>query len=174
MTKRDFFDKFYPDALKAQEETGIPALAKLAQAAVESAWGEKFPMDVNTKANSLNFFGIKADPRWKGSKVLAVTTEVHSTPNVKYPKVLSVTKRAKDGKFVYKVWDYFRAYSSAKDSFDDHSNFLKSNPRYASAFGTTDPKEFVNRIAAAGYATAPTYSTVLKSIIDDFSGYLKK
>ena len=154
---------FYHAALIAERESGRPALATLAQCALETGWGEHAPGNM--------YFGIKASPSWKGKRQLITTREVHSTRNVKYPEVISITPR-KDGRFDYKVKDWFRAYDTAAESFADHGRFLRENPRYKAAFETTDPREFIDRIAAAGYATDPTYASKLKNIIKSLGAFL--
>jgi flagellum-specific peptidoglycan hydrolase FlgJ len=156
MTKDLFVKMFYHSAVKAERETGVPGLVILAQAALESGWGEKAPGNM--------FFGIKAGTKWTGKKQLISTREVHSTRDVKYPEIISITKRA-DGKYDYRVKDWFRAYDNAADSFADHGRFLRDNPRYAKAFQTSDPESFVEAVAAAGYATDPNYAKTLKNII---------
>lgn len=56
------------------------------------------------------------------------------------------------------VQECFRAYPSLQDSFLDHSKFLMENGRYRPAFAyKRQPYEFMARVAAAGYATAPGY-----------------
>ena len=49
-----FFEKYSNSAIEAQNKLGIPASITLAQAALESAWGES---ELAKKSN--NFFGIK-------------------------------------------------------------------------------------------------------------------
>lgn len=156
MTKQEFFDKYYDDALKCEAETKIPALFTLAQAAVESGWGEKAPGNM--------IFGIKAGPSWKGKRQLVTTREVHNTRNINYPEIISITQRA-DKKYTYRVKDWFRAYDSPADSFIDHGKFLTENKRYAAAFQTKDPFLFTDDVAGAGYATDPNYAATIKSII---------
>jgi len=165
MTKDLFFKLYYRDALISERETGVPALVVMAQAAVESAWGEKAPGNM--------FFGIKAGASYKGKRQLLTTREVHTTRSVKYPEVISITRRA-DGKYDYRVKDWFRAYDTAAESFADHGRFLRDNPRYAAAFETTDPLLFVERIAAAGYATDPGYAELLKKIIKSLEAFVPK
>jgi len=163
MTPKEFFDKYYKDAAASEKATGVPAVFKLAQAAIESAYG--------AKAVGNNFFGIKADPSWKGLTQLITTTEIHTTPNVKYPAIISITKRA-DGKYKYVVKDKFRAYTSAADSFNDHSQFLLKNPRYKEAFNHTDPIEFAAAVSKSGYATSPEYLSLLTKVIKMFEKML--
>lgn len=165
MTKDTFFKLYYRDALISERETGVPALTTLAQAAVESAWGEKAPGNM--------FFGVKAGAGWTGKRQLLTTREVHTTRTVKYPEIISITPRP-DGKYNYKVKDWFRAYDTAAESFADHGRFLRENPRYAHAFETTDARLFAERIAAGGYATDPNYAHLLKQIIGSLEKLLPK
>lgn len=67
----------------------------------------------------------------------------------------------------------FRKYSSASDSFRDHSDFLRYSRRYQSLFDLepTDYKSWAYGLKAAGYATDPKYPAKLIKIIDDFSLY---
>jgi hypothetical protein len=54
-----------------------------------------------------------------------------------------------------------------EDSFRDHGLLLSTNPRYADAMrAVDDPREFARRIAAAGYATSPTYASDLIRMMD--------
>lgn len=64
----------------------------------------------------------------------------------------------------------FRKYSSAKDSFRDHSDFLRYSKRYQSLFDLkiTDYKGWANGLKAAGYATDPGYAKKLISIIEQY------
>jgi LysM repeat protein len=63
----------------------------------------------------------------------------------------------------------FRKYSSVLESFDDHSNFLKTRPRYAACFqlNITDYKGWARELKKAGYATNPVYADKLIKIIED-------
>lgn len=63
----------------------------------------------------------------------------------------------------------FRKYETVFDSYSDHSQFLKSRPRYAFLFqiDKTDYKSWANGLKAAGYATDPLYAKRLIKIIED-------
>ncbi len=68
----------------------------------------------------------------------------------------------------------FRRYSSAEDSWADHSEFLDNGVRYQSLF-TLDPldyKGWAHGLKAAGYATNPRYAEMLITIIEDNQLYL--
>ena len=64
----------------------------------------------------------------------------------------------------------FRKYKSAKESFEDHSQFLISRPRYAALFAldATDYKGWAHGLKAAGYATDPNYAHKLIKLIEDY------
>lgn len=62
----------------------------------------------------------------------------------------------------------FRKYSDPLESFEDHSSFLTSRPRYSSLFELkiTDYKGWAKGLKAAGYATDPKYAKHLITIIE--------
>jgi len=66
----------------------------------------------------------------------------------------------------------FRAYDNVKQSFDDHSAFLKRD-RYKSLFQLkmTDYVGWARGLKACGYATNPKYAQTLISIIETYSLY---
>jgi hypothetical protein len=64
----------------------------------------------------------------------------------------------------------FRKYPSAEDSYKDHSNFLKSNQRYAGLFAL-DPLDYSGwayGLKKAGYATNPKYPLIIIRLIEDY------
>lgn len=81
------------------------------------------------------------------------------------------------GRSIYADDDYsnecFRAYDSAKDSYEDHSRFLKNNQRYARLFqlSTTDYRGWARGLKACGYATNPNYAQKLIGIIELYGLY---
>lgn len=96
------------------------------------------------KAN--NHFGIKCSHGWTGPYVLA---------NDDYPN------------------ERFRSYSSARESYEDHSRFLTDNQRYRALF-SLDPKDYrgwARGLKAAGYATNPRYADMLIGVIEDYRLY---
>lgn len=125
-------------AQECQRRTGIPASITLAQAALESSWGER--------AIGNNLFGIKADKSWTGPTVSFATTEHQG------------------GKDVGLV-DKFRRYSSWLESMVDHAQFLLKNPRYAACFKETTGAGWATALQAARYATDPDYAKKLQDIM---------
>lgn len=158
MKARDFVLQYYPEAKRCENECGLCADFILSQAAIESGWGKHCPGN--------NFFGIKADKKWEGERQLLTTTEWHDTWNVPYSEdqLLSITEI--NGKFKYRIKDWFRAYDTPAESFLDHSQFFFRNPRYKKALEVKhDPFKFAEEIAKAGYATDPLYLKLLISVI---------
>ena len=68
----------------------------------------------------------------------------------------------------------FRKYNNVLESYDDHSNFLKTRPRYAALFelDIKDYKAWAKGLKKAGYATDPTYADRLIKIIEENQLYL--
>ena len=67
----------------------------------------------------------------------------------------------------------FRAYSSAFESFEDHSRFLATGQRYRQLFRLklTDYQGWAHGLQAAGYATNPQYAQRLIDIIQLYKLY---
>ena len=164
MTAKEFIQTYKPFALETERKTGISHLFTLAQAALESGWGER------TFGNML--FGIKARPETPADKKqLLRTTEVLSSANAVFPKIFSIKKRA-DGKYTYSVLDWFRKYETQEECFTDHAQFFFINKRYAKALLVrSDPYKFAEEVAKAGYATAPNYADSLKKLIKKIEEY---
>ena len=153
MTPKDFVKKYKPFALEIEKRTGISHLFTLAQAALESRWGER--------AEGNNFFGIKAKATTPlPNKQLWVSKEELAVPNSnKFPEV-------SNGKYLYRVKDWFMKYSTPEEGFSAHSQFFFINKRYAKALLVkADPYKFAEEVAKAGYATATNYAKILKDVI---------
>lgn len=142
MLKTDFFGLLAAPARAAMVATGVPVGFTLAQAALESAWGES-----GLARSAKNLFGVKADKAWKGATMVMPTTEY----------VGSKAVRVEAG---------WRKYATWEECLVDHANFFRANKRYASAFAHSDNSEqFALAIAVAGYATDPQYAAKLIATI---------
>lgn len=141
MTPEQFIATLAPAAQASMQTTRIPASLIIAQAVLESAWGES---RLTVAAN--NLFGIKADSAWHGSSYRIQTKEYVDGHPV-----------------LIEAW--FRSYPDWQTSIDDHARFIQ-DPRYAQAFNTRNGIEFGYAIAAAGYATDPQYGQKLAEIIE--------
>jgi hypothetical protein len=136
--KEAFFAMAAGPAQASQKETGVPASVTLAQAILESGWGDSHMGDAH------NYFGIKAQPG--------------------EPSVTMRTREVEGGKSVY-IDAAFRRFASVEECFAAHGRFLRDNSRYAKAFQAADGESFARAIAAAGYATDPKYADLLVQII---------
>jgi flagellum-specific peptidoglycan hydrolase FlgJ len=168
MDPKDFVTAYLPYAKETEQKTGISAIAILAQAAVESGWGNAAPGNM--------FFGVKAA---RGTtpydEQLLTTTEYSRRADLIFPEIISITPVVMDGTkmFKYTVKDYFRRYTTPEESFTDHASFFLDNPRYGDALKVkTDPVEFLNAIAKAGYATAPNYAETLDNVVKTIEAHI--
>lgn len=132
----------------------VPASVTIAQAILESGWGRS-----GLAVNDSNYFGIKCS----GGKFGTIAIGCHDYPTSEYDRR---TRRYK------KVTASFRVYRSAGGSFRDHGAFLRYNSRYAPAFRySRAPERFAQAIAAAGYATSPTYASSLIRLMRQYNLY---
>ena len=168
MTPKEFIKQYKPFALETERKMGISHLFILAQAALESGWGNSAPGNM--------FFGVKATADTPENKrQLLLTTEVLSSPTPPkeglFVEVISV-KRLSGGKWLYRVKDWFRKYDTPEECFTDHAQFFFKNKRYAKALEVkADPYKFAEEVAKAGYATAPDYASSLKKLIKMIESY---
>lgn len=168
---KDFVSKYYPFAKTSEKLTGFPAVAILAQCAVESGWGAKCPGNM--------MFGIKDFDGVNGNEQLITTFEYNakfglSPKQVGLHTIQSVSPVMLNGKRFYKYVGkaYFKKYNSPADSFTDHANFLLENKRYKKALGITDPYKFIDAIATAGYAQSPNYAILVKKVAKSIEKYI--
>lgn len=133
-------------AVREMWRTGIPASITLAQAIVESSWGNG-PLAVEGN----NYFGIKCN-NWNGESIYQKDDDY------------------KNGKLIASC---FRKYESIDESYIDHSNFLMKGARYASLFNlsSTDYKGWAKGLKAAGYATDRQYAEKLIEKIESYQLY---
>ena len=97
--------------------------------------------ELATQAN--NHFGIKCKKEWRG-ETFAHTDDA---PN-----------------------ECFRKYKSAKESYKDHSDYLKNSVRYAELF-TFDVSNYIawaKGLKKCGYATNPAYAQKLIKMVEDY------
>lgn len=133
-----FITSMRPYAERAAKSLGVEPSLLLAQAALETGWGQKVVK--NARGSSNNLFNIKADRSWAGDKVTTQTLEFHDNTPVKETAA-------------------FRSYDSFADSFNDYVAFLNNNPRYQTALQHNgDSESFIRGIHRAGYATDPEYA----------------
>ncbi|MDH3977739.1 MAG: flagellar assembly peptidoglycan hydrolase FlgJ, partial [Gammaproteobacteria bacterium] len=70
----EFIQDIWPHAEEAADKLGIDPRTLIAQAALETGWGQKLIRD-GSGISGNNLFGIKADTRWDGESVKVSTLE---------------------------------------------------------------------------------------------------
>jgi peptidoglycan hydrolase FlgJ len=139
-----FVKSIEPYADQAATQLGVSSNTLIAQAALETGWGQHVPTASNG-TSSLNLFGLKAGAGWNGSAVNAATTEYsQGSPNT--------------------VTQPFRAYSSVQQGVNDYVTLLQRGSHYSAALGTGDDvSAFAGALARGGYATDPNYAQKLQA-----------
>ena len=128
----------------------------LAQAALETGWGQYLPKAADG-SESFNLFGIKADSRWQGDSVTVNTSEFIAGQ-------------------LTRVSAPFRRYASFAESFADYVSFVSGQARYAPALqAAANDGNYAQSLQQAGYATDPRYAEKIQQIIarDDFQQSLQ-
>jgi flagellum-specific peptidoglycan hydrolase FlgJ len=159
MTPQNFVAWLLPSA---RRQADMAPEFLIAQAALESGWGERI-------IGRYNLFGITRGSRYDGPAVLVTTTEYHSSPSVVYAKpekVLSVTALI-GGRYRYRVKRLFRDYASLDECLADHKRVLMQ-PCFAHAWPYRHcAEDFAERLQSGlrKYATSPDYVDAMCSII---------
>ncbi|MFZ5816133.1 MAG: stalk domain-containing protein [Bacillota bacterium] len=132
-------------AVKSQEETGMAASLQVAQAILETGWGQFVPVDKYTGQFSNNLFGIKG--KGTAGSIISTTWEVYNGVR-------------------YTVDDYFRAYHSVEENWLDHKELLLTRSWYAPFRAVmADPVLGAWGLKRSGYATDPQYPIKLINIM---------
>lgn len=142
----EFVRGIWPYAQRAGSALGVDPRAIVAQAALETGWGQQ-TMRTEAGGEAYNYFGIKADSRWSGDAVSVATLEFRDG--------LPVREQAR-----------FRAYPSRGAAFDDYVAFIADSPRYAAVKNTeSDIGQFARGLSDGGYATDPAYAEKLMQVV---------
>ena len=150
----DFIAQLAQPAQVASQQSGIPHHLILAQAALESGWGQRQILTRDGKP-SYNVFGIKASGDWKGQTTDIMTTEY-------------------EGGAAKKVRASFRVYGSYMEALSDYVKLLSNNPRYAAVANAPSAEQGARALQAAGYATDPKYAQKLVGMIQQFKNMGEK
>ena len=143
----DFVQQVLPTIRQAAAAVGVNPLGMLAQAALETGWGQRMPRTADGNS-SLNLFGVKAGSDWSGARAVADTVEISG----------GVAKQTRTA---------FRAYGSIEESVGDFARLLTSSPRYRDAVAAGGSAQaYVQSIAKAGYATDPEYANKLNEVLN--------
>ncbi|WP_232365389.1 glycoside hydrolase family 73 protein [Lentilactobacillus fungorum] len=148
-TATTFIDKYKSDVKKASSKYNLYGSVMMAQAALESSWGQS---QLTTQAN--NFFGIKG--AYNGQSVSMSTVEYNS-----------------NGQMVNTTAN-FKKYPTAYSSFADNGATLRNGTSWDPKYYSGSWKENAENYAAAAnaltgkYATAPNYGTSLINLIQTY------
>ncbi|MCL1805232.1 MAG: stalk domain-containing protein [Clostridiales bacterium] len=146
--KDKFMDFVIPMALATQRLNGMSAALQVAQAILETGWGQSLPVDRYTGLFSNNLFGIKGTGP-AGSVLSGTQEEYYGT--------------------LYRTDAHFRAYHNVQESWDDHNDLLLRMERYQPyrdvMFHSTGGAFALKR---CGYATDSAYPDKLMTIISQY------
>jgi flagellar protein FlgJ len=152
---KDFVSALIKPAQKVQQKLGVPFEVVIAQAALETGWGQKIIKDQHGDSSN-NLFNIKADSRWAGDKVTKDTLEFEQG---------AMIKKAEP----------FRMYQTLSDSVDDYIHFLSNSERYQDALQKSNNVEhFLHGLQKAGYATDPQYADKIIGTLKTVTNLLAK
>jgi len=145
-TPAEFVHRMLPPIQRAAGALGVDPMGMLAQAALETGWGQRMPHNADGSP-SHNMFGIKAGDEWAGARASADTMEVAN--GVATPRRTA-----------------FRAYGSIEESVNDFANLLKNSPRYRDVIAAGgDAGAYIAGMGKSGYATDPEYANKLNQIL---------
>ena len=152
---QDFVRALIEPAKTIQKQIGIPFQVIIAQAALETGWGQKIIKDQNGTSSN-NLFNIKADSRWSGDKIQKDTLEFEQGTMIKTSAP-------------------FRAYQSLSESFNDYVDFLTGNDRYQEALqNSSNVEHFLHSLQKAGYATDPQYADKIMATLRTVTNLITK
>lgn len=140
--QRAFLDSIHDGAISTWKQYGVLPSLTAAQAIIESGWGQS-----SLASQYHNLFGIKGS--YNGHSVTLPTREVYGGQSVI-------------------INDAFRAYDNNSQSVQDHGYFLVANSRYHNLLWKTNYRDVTYLIRADGYATDPSYTTTLNSVIERY------
>ena len=142
----EFVSRVMPSIQRAATALGVDPKGMLAQAALETGWGQRLPRAADG-SSSHNMFGIKAGTEWTGARATADSMEVING--------VATPRRT-----------VFRAYASVEESINDFANLLKSSPRYKDVIaGGGNAGAYIAAMGNSGYATDPDYGNKLNQIL---------
>ena len=142
----EFVNRIMPSIQRAAAGLGVNPLGMLAQAALETGWGQRMPRNADGSSTH-NLFGIKAGDEWTGARAAADSMEV--IDGVATPRRST-----------------FRAYGSIEESVNDFANLLKNSPRYRDVLAAGgNAAGYVAGMAKSGYATDPDYGNKLNQVL---------
>lgn len=143
--KDKFIDEMAPHAVELQEEYGVLPSITIAQGILESDWGQS-----SLAQEENNYYGIKGNQNSSHYVTREFTGEWIETS------------------------EPFESYDSMEDSMKAHAKLLANGPswdpnHYQRVIEASNYKEAAVALQEAGYATDPSYSDKLISIIESYN-----
>ena len=140
-----YIDQYRFMAIDEMHRSGIPASITMAQAIIESNGGNS-----QLARSTNNHFGIKCKDYWDG--------DVYYHPD---------DDRDETGKLIPSC---FRKYSSVRESYQDHTDFLLETGHYKPlfAFGKTEYEAWAEGLELCGYATDEHYAEKIIITIETY------
>lgn len=147
MNESDFIEQLAPEAQRLQQQYHVPASITLAQAVLESNFGQS-----ELSAKYHNLFGVKAEV-WQ-------------------PHVTLETKEYNNGEW-QTIKARFRVYRSWNASLKDHAKLIAQGTsdnakRYEDVIKTDNYYEAAQALQNGGYATDPKYAEKLINVIETY------
>lgn len=137
--REDFIETYAPLAMEVADRYDLIPSVILAQAALESNYGES-----ELAKNYNNYFGIKGG----GERSVILPTE----------EIIGDRREA--------IEDGFRVYDSPRESFYDYGKLIAKAERYAPVREAASKEEYARALHPAGYSTNPRYGEILLEMIE--------
>jgi hypothetical protein len=148
VAKADFRSLVSELALESRDKTGMAASLQVAQAILETGWGQYIPVDKYSGKFSYNLFGIKGSA--VGGSVVSNTWEEYNG-------------------VAFRTDANFRAYYNVEQSWADHKRILLELSRYQIYRDVMyNPVLGAYAVRRAGYATDSRYPQKLINIINEY------
>ncbi|MED4727212.1 glucosaminidase domain-containing protein [Aneurinibacillus migulanus] len=145
MTQNEFIEAIGQAAQTDMKRTGILASLTVAQACLESNWGNS-----GLAIKGKNLFGVKG--KGPAGSITMPTYEWERGQKIKINAA-------------------FRKYNTWAESIADRSALFLRLPRYKNLIGEKDYKRACQKVQQDGYATDPQYATKLISMIEKYKLY---
>lgn len=141
---RAFAGRVMPLLVPAAKRLGTTPRSLLAQAALETGWGQHVPRTA-AGADSHNLFGVKSGPHWQGAAASATTREY------------------RDGAW-HKTGAAFRAYPDLRAAVHDFVRVARGLVTGLDNGGVISARHWGDLLQRSGYATDPGYGHKLAAV----------
>ncbi len=147
-TPAEFVNRVMPSIRRAASALGLNPMALLAQAALETGWGQRMPRNADG-SSSFNLFGIKAGDEWTGG---ARDRRHHGGQQRRRDAAAHGISR-------------LRLDRGKRQGFRQHCSRVRRATGTRSRPAAT-PRRTIDGIGRSGYATDPEYANKLNQILD--------